>query len=1026
VVRCSRRADDAPVSAKSAKGPHPPRAADRRRHPSMNTSAMQREAASRAMKAARSVGMERSMAQAMGAAGVGAVASGGDGRFFSSTKKGETQEIRVELQSQSKDKKINAVKKVIANMTVGKDVSALFPDVLNCIQTGNIELKKLVYLYLVNHAKSHPELALMAVNTFVRDAADPNPLVRALAIRTMGCIRVERITEYLCEPLERALKDEDPYVRKTAAVCVAKLHDISPDMVKDRGFLDLLRDLVADANPTVVANAVVALSEIAEDYDADDDVMGMSSAKLQKLLAALNECTEWGQVSILDALAKYVPEEARDAERIIERVMPRLQHANSAVVLSAIKVILQYMHEALDPESELCATYRKKLSPPLVTMVNTAEPELCYVALRNVNLIVQRDQRILENEIKIFFCRYNDPPYVKQEKLEIMIRLVSDRTVDQVLLELKEYSQEVDIDFVRTAIKAVGRVAVKLEHAAQRCVNVLLELIKARVPYVVQAAVVVVANIFRRYPNRYESIIGALCENLESLDEPEAKEAMIWIVGEYADAIENADELLQGFLEDFQESEHAVRLQLLTACVKLFLKSPERGDAQQMVQSVLSMATECTDDPDLRDRGYIYWRLLSNDPEAAKAIVLGPKPPVADDTLKIDEATLDLLLSQIGQLSSVFHQPADTFVNASVAKEEDPEEAYDDFDDDDEPPVAAPASKGGDLLDLLDMGPVAAAVPVVSGGDALVADALGDIFGGDTNASTSALGDIFGGPGPDMLAQDPFGTTAQDPFGGTMMTTPPPAPAPARKPVQVLQPSQQTGGVGVKAAFNAGADRTISLDLEISNAGSQPVRLLQIQLNKSPFGLACADAPSLTFDPPLLPGTSRPQRLRLRAGDAKMLAPVPAMGAGVNVQIAVKNADSGAVFYLAAPCPLDAVFAADATVDRSAFIARWKAIDDANESYATVADLPTGPSIDAAVAKLAARRCHPVARRAVPGQAGSEVAYFSVKLAGPQEEFLVELTFKAGVAACKVCVKTTAQPLAPLGLAAICALLRAP
>ena len=170
----------------------------------------------------------------------------------------------------------------------------------------------------------------------------------------MGCIRVERITEYLCEPLERALKDEDPYVRKTAAVCVAKLHDISPDLVKDRGFLDLLRDLVADANPTVVANAVAALSEIADDDKGSDDVMGMSSAKLQKLLAALNECTEWGQVSpILDALAKYVPEEAKDAERIIERVMPRLQHANSAVVLSAIKVILQYMHEALDPESEL-------------------------------------------------------------------------------------------------------------------------------------------------------------------------------------------------------------------------------------------------------------------------------------------------------------------------------------------------------------------------------------------------------------------------------------------------------------------------------------------------------------------------------------------------------------------------------------------------------------------------------------------------------------------------------------------------
>ena len=58
-------------------------------------------------------------------------------------------------------------------MTVGKDVSTLFTDVINCIQTENLELKKLVYLYLINYAKTQPELALLAVNTFVRDANDP-------------------------------------------------------------------------------------------------------------------------------------------------------------------------------------------------------------------------------------------------------------------------------------------------------------------------------------------------------------------------------------------------------------------------------------------------------------------------------------------------------------------------------------------------------------------------------------------------------------------------------------------------------------------------------------------------------------------------------------------------------------------------------------------------------------------------------------------------------------------------------------
>lgn len=71
-------------------------------------------------------------------------------------------------------------------MTIGKDVSMLFTDVVNCIQTANVELKKLVYLYIINYAKSHPDLALLAVNTFCKDANDANPLIRALAVRTMG------------------------------------------------------------------------------------------------------------------------------------------------------------------------------------------------------------------------------------------------------------------------------------------------------------------------------------------------------------------------------------------------------------------------------------------------------------------------------------------------------------------------------------------------------------------------------------------------------------------------------------------------------------------------------------------------------------------------------------------------------------------------------------------------------------------------------------------------------------------------
>ncbi len=70
----------------------------------------------------------------------------------------------------------------------------------------------------------------------------------------------------------------------------------------------------------------------------------------------------------------------------------------------------------------------------------------------------------------------------------------------------------------------------------------------------------ILKDIFRKYPNRYESIIGILCENLDTLDEPEAKASMIWIIGHYAEKIENAAELLDSFLETFLDESTEVFL----------------------------------------------------------------------------------------------------------------------------------------------------------------------------------------------------------------------------------------------------------------------------------------------------------------------------------------------------------------------------------------------------------------------------------------------------------------------------------
>ena len=107
-----------------------------------------------------------------------------------------------------------------------------------------------------------------------------------------------------------------------------------------------------------------------------------------------------------------------------------------------------------------------------------------------------------------------------------------------------------------------------------------------------------------------------LCENLDNLDEPEAKSSMIWIIGQYADRIENSIDLLEGFIETFLEEPAEIQLSILTASIKLFIKRPTQ--CKELVAKLLKWATEQMDNPDVRDRGFIYWRLLSSDPKSAK------------------------------------------------------------------------------------------------------------------------------------------------------------------------------------------------------------------------------------------------------------------------------------------------------------------------------------------------------------------------------------------------------------------------
>lgn len=425
-----------------------------------------------------------------------------------------------------------------------------------------------------------------------------------------------------------------------------------------------------------------------------------------------------------------------------------------------------------------------------------------------------------------------------------------------------------------------------------------------------------------------------------------------------------------------------VQLQLLTATVKCFLKNPE--DTQDMVQRVLDLATEESDNPDLRDRGFIYWRLLSTDPEAAKLVVLGDKPVIEDDTFKLEPNLLNTLIGQIATLSSIYHKPPEAFVvrangrgvmNLAVPEsdviEEGDEEDYED-DDEEEGDEVEEEKSGDNGVDLLDMG------------------------------------------GMGLVDSKPSGVQ-RDLFGASPQAEP-------EVRMNRVCPAEKSGGIDVFAGFHQ-VNGKIVMDLEFHNTSSSaPVSNLAIQLNKNAFGLS-PSSQQISLNPPVSAGYNGKVSVDLQTSQGMMIPTTPGQPAPPQIQVAIKNMATSHIFYFAANFDLEAMFASDGTMDRSTFIETWKNIDDSNELYGTISDLPAASlDIDQVQAKFEMYNIFFIARRSA--MENQEVVYFSMKTMTGME-FLAELTFKQGVNACKICVKTESSAFGAIAKNAVENLLKA-
>ena len=570
-----------------------------------------------------------------------------------------------------------------------------FSSVVKNVANPNIEVKKLVYIYLLHHAEAEPDLALLSINAIQKSLTDQNPQVRAMALRTMSGIRVPVISQIVSLAIKRGCGDMSPHVRKAAALAIPKCYRLDPSTLPQ--LLDYLSTLLGDSQYFVVGPAVSAFLEVCPDR------IDLIHKHYRSLVKKLVDMDEWGQLATLRLMAFYArkcfprrtqrvkktatkgfyddEEEAGkeeneeegeevqvldpDLELFLKACKPLLQSRNSAVIVSAVRCFL-YLGTTEHLESVV---------GPLVALLRSPQ-DLKHVALYNIVSVAMVIPKSFVRYVSQFLIRSTDISHIWRLKLEVLTILFPHCGVHSkglILSELEHFSGSSDPDLVGESVRAIGRCAECDTTTSARCLQVLLGQISSPDENLVSEALTVIRHLIQQNPEAHQQTVVMLAKNLDTITGPEARASIIWLVGEFAG--HNADtniapDVLRILAKGFADESESAKQQILLLGAKVYLhhlldkdrtspkedttnnESPEspsdntngedtgQEDAITILWRYILLLARYDTSYDLRDRARLFKSLLAipTTTQLASLLLLAPKPvphtPTPSETRK--------------------------------------------------------------------------------------------------------------------------------------------------------------------------------------------------------------------------------------------------------------------------------------------------------------------------------------------------------------------------------------------------------
>ncbi|XP_044122519.1 AP-3 complex subunit beta-1 isoform X3 [Neovison vison] len=587
------------------------------------------------------------------------------------------------LESNKDSAKLDAMKRIVGMIAKGKNASELFPAVVKNVASKNIEIKKLVYVYLVRYAEEQQDLALLSISTFQRALKDPNQLIRASALRVLSSIRVPIIVPIMMLAIKEASADLSPYVRKNAAHAIQKLYSLDPE--QKEMLIEVIEKLLKDKSTLVAGSVVMAFEEVCPDR------IDLIHKNYRKLCNLLVDVEEWGQVVIIHMLTRYARTqfvspwkeddgledneknfyESDDEQKentdqrkkpytmdpdhrlLIRNTKPLLQSRNAAVVMAVAQL---YWH--ISPKSEVGI-----ISKSLVRLLRSNR-EVQYIVLQNIATMSIQRKGMFEPYLKSFYVRSTDPTMIKTLKLEILTNLANEANISTLLREFQTYVKSQDKQFAAATIQTIGRCATNISEVTDTCLNGLVCLLSNRDEIVVAESVVVIKKLLQMQPAQHGEIIKHMAKLLDSITVPVARASILWLIGENCERVPKiAPDVLRKMAKSFTSEDDLVKLQILNLGAKLYLTNSRQ--TKLLTQYILNLG-KYDQNYDIRDRTrFIRQLIVPNEKSGAlskyaKKIFLAQKPaPLLESPFK------DRDHFQLGTLSHTLNTKANGYLELS-------------------------------------------------------------------------------------------------------------------------------------------------------------------------------------------------------------------------------------------------------------------------------------------------------------------------------------------------------------------------